>query len=112
MSDQAEHHMLEALDRMSTADLGLDQGIDVSRLIRQLTKRQADIQQQMQGVVTELDQVAALLRQHTGRYSQEALAAREHIASDFTNGARAIEEARNALLLVSEQLEYLRYKLL
>lgn len=112
MADERETQMMEALNRMAETDLQPDQGVDVSRLIRRLLQRQEEVQRQLGEVVSEMDQVAALLRQQADRPGALATQARDHIALDFAQGAQAIEQARGALVKATHELEYLRYRLL
>lgn len=104
--------MMEALDRMAETALRPDQGVDVSRLIRSLLQRQQEVQRQLGEVVSEMDQVAALLREQADSPDIRAAQARNHIALDFAQGAQAMAQAREVLLQTTHGLEYLRYRLL
>lgn len=104
--------MIEALNRMAETDLQPDQGGDVSRLIWRLLQRQEEVQRQLGEVVSELGQVAALLRERADEPGDLAAQARDHIALDFVQGAQAMERAREVLTQATRELEYLRYRLL
>lgn len=112
MGDEREKRMMEALTRMAETDLQPEQGVDISRLIRRLLQRQEEIQRQLGEVVSEMDQVAALLREQADRPGDLATQARDHIALDFAEGAQAMAQARAVLVQATRELEYLRYRLL
>lgn len=52
------------------------------------------------------------MREQEDRPTTQAIAARNHIASDFTQGAQVIKQAREILSKTTKELEYLRYRLL
>ena len=112
MSDDQAQQLQEALDRTEATHLGVYQGKDISELIRRLLTRQSEVQRQLHAVVAELDQVAALLRQQEDQPTSQAIDARNHIATDFAQGARVVEQTRETLIKTTKELEYLRYRLL
>lgn len=112
MSHQTEEQLKDALTRMEATALPVYQGSDISQLIRRLLDRQEEVQRQLRSVVGEMDQVAVLLREQADQPNAQATEARNHIALDFADGARLIEEARSVLVQATEHLEYLRYRLL
>ncbi len=110
MDDEAR--MLDALTRMKDTNLHPYDGSDLKEIIRRIVQRRERIEHDLQTLTNDLNLVASHLRHLTDDPNETAYQAREQIAVDFAEGARAFERAKLSLDLATGDLEYLRYVLL